>query len=113
MNQLSLFSKDRNVTLRRSKNQIATYYDVLTENDDKISYSEHIDPHKGYAICQMEYEEYVDIKKENLNGITFNQLFIFLKNSEPHKRLENLKSFLSKRFIKYESDVFTWHNEDL
>ena len=113
MLQLSLFSKDRREILRRSKNNIASYYDVLTEDDNKISYSENINPHKGLAICQMEYEEYVDIKKEDLKELTFDQILLFLNNCDPKIRIESLKRFLTKKLIKYEADIFTWYNEDL
>ena len=59
--QLELFDYRKDY-LFESDNQIAHYYDVLSETHDSISYSEHIDPKKGYAICGMEYEEYVDVK---------------------------------------------------
>ena len=47
--QLELFDYRRD-RLFDSENQIAHYYDVLSETHDSISYSEHIDPKKGYAI---------------------------------------------------------------
>jgi hypothetical protein len=53
--QLELFDYRRD-RLFDSENQIAHYYDILKETSDSISYSEHIDPKKGYAICGMEYE---------------------------------------------------------
>ena len=53
--QLELFDYRRD-RLFDSENQIAHYYDILKETCDSISYSEHIDPKKGYAICGMEYE---------------------------------------------------------
>ena len=54
--QLELFEYRRDC-LFESKNQIAHYYDILKETNDSISYSEHIDPKKGFAICDMDYEE--------------------------------------------------------
>ena len=66
MQQLELFDY-RSDYIFDSNNQIAHYYDVLKESRDTISYSEHIDPNKGYAVCGMEYEEYVDVKKNELN----------------------------------------------
>ena len=67
--QLELFDYRRD-RLFDSENQIAHYYDILKETSDSISYSEHIDPKKGYAICGMEYEEYVDVKKDKLGSLT-------------------------------------------
>ena len=71
--QLELFDYRRDY-LFDSENQIAHWYDILKETKDTISYSEHIDPKKGYAVCGMEYEEYVDIKKEKLVGLTYDQI---------------------------------------
>ena len=70
--QLELFDYRRD-SLFDSENQIAHYYDVLSETYDSICYSEHIDPKKGYAICGMEYEEYIDVKKDRLRGLTYDQ----------------------------------------
>lgn len=57
--QLELFGYRRDY-LFESKNKIVHYYDILKETEDTISYAEHIDPNKGYAIAGMEYEEYVE-----------------------------------------------------
>ena len=110
--QLELFDYRRD-RLFDSENQIAHYYDVLSETYDSISYSEHIDPKKGYAICGMEYEEYVDVKKDRLRGLTYDQILKYLKDSKKQERLEKYKAFLKFRNIPFEADVFTWHNEDL
>ena len=56
--QLELFDYRKDY-LFDNKNQIAHWYDILKETEDTISYAEHIDPNKGYAIAGMEYEEYV------------------------------------------------------
>ena len=58
MQQLELFDYRKDY-LFESNNQIAHYYDILKETEDTISYAEHIDPKKGYAIAGMEYEEYI------------------------------------------------------
>ncbi len=55
--QLALFDFRRDY-LFESENQIAHFYDILKETKDTISYAEHIDPKKGFAICGMEYEEW-------------------------------------------------------
>ena len=62
MQQLELFDYRRDY-LYESNNQIAHYYDILKETEDTISYAEHIDPNKGYAIACMEYEETMRIFK--------------------------------------------------
>tara|TARA_E500000178_G_scaffold284834_1_gene286183 strand:- start:836 stop:1171 length:336 start_codon:yes stop_codon:yes gene_type:complete len=95
------------------ENQIAHYYDTLSETYDKISYSEHIDPKKGYAICGIEYEEYIDVKKEKLNKLSYDLILKFLKDSNHENRLKRYKALLKFRNIPFESDTFTWNNEDL
>ena len=110
--QLELFDYRRD-RLFDSENQIAHYYDVLSETHDSISYSEHIDPKKGYAICGMEYEEYVDVKKDKLGGLTYDQILSYLKDAKKEDRLEKYKALLKFRNIPFESDLFTWHNDDL
>ena len=110
--QLELFDYRRDC-LFDSDNQFTHYYDILKETEDTISYSEHIDPKKGYAICGMEYEEYVDIKKNRLGGLTYDQILDYLKNSKKKQRLEKYKELLKFRNIPFEADLFTWHNDDL
>ena len=110
--QLELFDYRRD-RLFDSENQIAHYYDVLSETHDSISYSEHIDPKKGYAICGMEYEEYVDVKKDKLGGLTYDQILTYLKDTKKENRLEKLKALYKFRNIPFEADLFTWHNSEL
>ena len=110
--QLELFDYRRD-RLFDSENQIAHYYDVLSETHDSISYSEHIDPKKGYAICGMEYEEYVDVKKDKLSGLTYDQILTYLKDTKKENRLEKLKALYKFRNIPFEADLFTWHNSEL
>ena len=110
--QLELFDYRRD-QLFESENQIAHYYDVLSETHDSISYSEHIDPKKGYAICGMEYEECVDVKKDRLRELTYDQILNYLKHAKKENTLEKYKAILKFRNIPFEADVFTWHNEDL
>ncbi len=107
--QLELFDYRRD-RLFDSENQIAHYYDVLSETHDSISYSEHIDPKKGYAICGMEYEEYVDVKKDRLRGLTYDQILNYLKDAKKEERLEKYKALLKFRNIPFEADIWTWNN---
>jgi hypothetical protein len=112
MKQLSLFDYRRDLIFV-SSNQIAHFYDVLKETRDSISYSEHIDPKKGYAICSMEYEEYVDVKKEKLNGLTYDQILNYIKNIKKEERITRYKKMLKFRNVDFEADLFTWNNSDL
>ena len=110
--QLELFDYRRDY-LCDFKNQIAHYYDILKESKDTISYAEHIDPNKGYAIAGMEYEDYVDVKKDKLKGLTYDQILSFLKSSKKEVRLQKYKALLKFRNIPFEADLFTWHNDEI
>lgn len=110
--QLALFDFRRDY-LFESENQIAHFYDILKETKDTISYAEHIDPKKGFAICGMEYEEYVDVKKDKLKGLTYDQILSYLKNVKKEERLQKYKSLLKFKDIQFEADLFTWNNDDL
>ena len=112
MQQLELFGY-RSDYLFKSENQIASYYDILSETFDKIIYAEHIDPKKGFSFGGMEYEEYVDINKDNLKGLTYDQILEYLKNSKKEERISKYKTLLKFRSIPYEADTFTWYNEDI
>ena len=68
MQQLELFDYRKDFLFDR-KNQIAHFYDILSETKDTISYAEHIDPNKGFAFAQMEYEEYVRAIQKNQDNI--------------------------------------------
>ena len=112
MQQLELFNFRRDY-LFNNKNQIAHWYDILKESEDTISYAEHIDPKKGYAIAGMEYEEYVDVKKDQLKGLTYDQILKYLKSAKKEDRLKKYKVLLKFKNIPFEADLFTWHNEDI
>ena len=112
MQQLELFDYRKDY-LFDNKNQVAHWYDILKETEDTISYAEYIDPNKGYAIAGMEYEDYVDVKKIKLRGLTYDQILEYLKNTKKDDRLKKYKALLKFKNIPYEADLFTWHNEDL
>ena len=99
--------------LFETENQVAHWYDILSETEDKISYAEHIDPKKGYAICGMEYEEYVDIKKSELKNLTYDQILNYLKDFKKEERLEKYKALLKFRNIPFEADLWTWNNDEI
>ena len=110
--QLELFDYRRD-SLFESENQIAHYFDILKETENEISYAEHINPKKGFAIAGMEYEEYIDVKKNRLNGLTYDQILTYLKDAKKEDRLEKLKALLKFRNISFDADLFAWHNEDI
>ena len=110
--QLELFDYRRD-SLFESENQIAHYLDILKETENEISYAEHINPKKGFAIAGMEYEEYIDIKKDRLKGLTYDQILTYLKNTKKEERIDKYKALLKFRNIPFDADLFTWHNDDL
>jgi len=61
----------------------------------------------------MEYEEYVDVKKDKLKELTYDQILKYLKSAKKEDRLKKYKALLKFKNIPYEADLFTWHNEDL
>lgn len=61
----------------------------------------------------MEYEEYVDVKKDKLKGLTYDQILSYLKNAKKEERLQKYKSLLKFKDIQFEADLFTWNNDDL
>ena len=61
----------------------------------------------------MEYEEYIDVKKDSLRGLTYDQILKYLKNTKKEERIEKYKALLKFRNIPFEEDLFTWYNEDL
>ena len=102
----------RNI-IHESENQIAWYCDVLKEEPDIITYSELVVPNKDFAVIpDMDYDVYVDIKKENLKTLTYEQIYLYLKNIQPDlskkiSRLDKFKDFLKGRNILFETGLFT------
>ena len=110
--QYELFGYRRD-NLFKFENQIAKYYDILNETEKKIRYSKYIQPKKGYSIAGIEDEEYLDVKKNSLKELTYDQILTYLKSAKKEDRLEKYKALLKFRNIPFEADLFTWHNEDL
>ena len=110
--QLELFDYRRD-SLFESENRITHYFDILKETEDDIIYAEHINPKKGFAIAGMEYEEYIDFKKNMLSGLTYDQILTFLKDAKKEDRLDKYKALLKFRNIPFEANLFTWNNDDL
>ena len=98
---------DRSIVIRKFENEFATYSDYLSETSNQIMYREYITPKEGKEIIPgMEYEEYVDIDKKNLNGVTFDQIHDLLKNTKPKNRIDDLKKFLKSNNVSYEAGLW-------
>ena len=98
---------DRSIVIRKFENEVATYSDYLSETSNQIMYREYITPKEGKEIIPgMEYEEYVDIDKKNLNGVTFDQIHDLLKNTKPENRIDDLKKFLKSNNISYDAGLW-------
>ena len=107
---------DRRDVISQIENQIATYSDVLYEKSDEISYAEYLSPKKGMLHYGTEWEDYVDIKKSDMKNLTYDQLFLFLKNIDAKKnggRLNLLKGFLIGRDIPFKDGLWDWQTRNL
>tara|TARA_B110000027_G_C16039686_1_gene264790 strand:- start:460 stop:792 length:333 start_codon:yes stop_codon:yes gene_type:complete len=110
MQQLELSDFRRDILFERD-NQIAHFYDILSETKDTISYAEHIDPKKKFSICSIDYEEYVDVKKVYLNGLTYDQILDYLGKFKKEERLEKYKILLKFINILFDVDLFAWNSD--
>ena len=98
---------DRSIVIRKFENEVATYSDYLSETSNQIMYREYITPKEGKEIIPgMEYEEYVDIDKKNLIGVTFDQIHDLNKNTKPENRIDDLKKFLKSNNVSYEAGLW-------
>ena len=110
MQQQELFDFRRDIIFEKD-NQVAHFYDVLSENEDAISYAEHIDPKQKFSICGMDYEEYVDVKKKDLKSLTYDQILNYLVKFKKEERLDKYKVLLKFRNINFDADLFTWNSD--
>ena len=55
----------------------------------------------------------MDVKKDKLGGLTYDQILSYLKGAKKEDRLEKYKALLKFRNIPFEADLFTWNNDDL
>lgn len=91
----------------RIENQIAVYYSSLTDYGNMIKYSDSTNPKIKSMIT--DYDDYVNIKKKDLQGITYEQLLFYLKNIEPKEnqsKKDCLIQLLKKNQIKYEEGLW-------
>ena len=107
MKQLNLYKGFRQDSIGDFENQIATYYDTLQEYSDSIIYIESICPKKGMPQHGIEYNDEVEIKRENLKSLTYEQILFFLKNIKKERK-EKFINFLKKREITFKSKLDYW-----
>ena len=91
----------------RTENQIAVYYSSFTDYGNMIKYSDSTNPKIKSMIT--DYDDYVNIKKKDLQGITYEQLLFYLKNIEPKENQSKkgcLIQLLKKNQIKYEEGLW-------
>ena len=89
------------------ENPIAKYYSSLTDYGERIKYSDITLP-KNSTLFE-EFDDYINIKKEDLKGITFEQILFFLKNIETKEnqtKKDCLVELLNKNQIKYEEGLW-------
>ena len=111
LNWFSNMSEEKRIVIREFENEIAKYSDYLTETLNQIIYREYITPKKGKEIIPgMEYEEYVDINKKDLNGVAFEQIHDLIKNTKEKKEdsIKSLKEFLKSKNILHDSGTWQW-----
>ena len=91
----------------KKENQIAKYYSALTDYGEMIKFSDITLPKTSNIFA--EFDDYINIKKEDLKGITFEQLLFYLKNIEPKEKQSKkdcLIQLLDKKQIRYEEGLW-------
>jgi len=89
------------------ENPIAKYYSSLTDYGDMIKFSDITLPKTSKIFA--EFDDYINIKKEDLKGITFEQLLFYLKKIEPKEeqsKKDFLIKFLDQRQIQYDEGLW-------
>jgi hypothetical protein len=107
MKQLNLWEENRHDMIFEHENQIATYRDVLYQQNEQITYAEYCEPKKGRFLYGIEWEDFVDIRNKDLKKLTYDQLLIFLKNIKVDRKTK-LMSFLKKRNIIFGTGLWDW-----
>ena len=91
----------------KKENPIAKYYSALTDYGNMIKFSDIIHPKNSNMFA--EFDDYINIKKEDLKGITFEQLLFYLKNIKPKEKQSKkdcLIKLLDKKQIKYDEGLW-------
>ena len=90
-----------------TENPIAKYYSALTDYGEMIKFSDITHPKTSNMFA--EFDDYINIKKEDLKEITFEQLLLFLKNIKPREKQSKkdcLIELLKKKQIKYDEGLW-------
>jgi len=106
MNQLELdLFPYRSKTISKGENQIFSWNNNISEDQDKISYHENV-----YVKNQrMDLEDWIHIKRKDLGKLTLEYFYSFLKKIK-EERLDVLKEFLTHRKIVFEKG--SWESFD-
>ena len=89
------------------ENPIAKYYSALSDYGDMIKFSDITHPKTSNIFA--EFDDYINIKKEDLKGITFEQLLFYLKNIEPKEKQSKkdcLIQLLDQKQIQYDEGLW-------
>ena len=89
------------------ENPIAKYYSALTDYGEMIKFSDITLPKTSNIFA--EFDDYINIKKEDLRGITFEQLLFYLKNIKPREKQSKkdcLNELLKNKQIKYDEGLW-------
>ena len=92
------------------ENQIAKYYSALTDYGEMIRFSDFTSAKDSKVFA--EFDDYINIKKQDLKNITFEQLLLFLKNIQPKEKQSKkdcLIQLLKNKQIKYDEGL--WWDE--
>ena len=93
MKQLNLWEENRHDTIFEHENQIATWRDVLSQENEEITYAEYCEPKKGRFLYGIEWEDFVDISakvfgQQPVYVVLKNIIIIFIASGfKEHKRL--------------------------
>ena len=102
--ELDLFPY-RSKTISKGENQMVSWFDNISEDQDKISYQENV-----YVKNQkMDLEDWIHIKRKNLGKLTLECFYSYLKKIKEN-RLDVLKKFLTHRKIVFEKG--SWETFD-
>ena len=92
----------------RGSNQYLEWRETLYEDEEFITYLEY---GYGEALKSMpgiddDVEYILKIKKKELGNMSFQKLYFVLKNLKTNQKLDSFRSFLDKKNIKYDFEVW-------
>ena len=96
----------RSETISEGENQIFSWHDDISEDEDKICYHESV----YVKNHRMDLEDWLHIKRQNLGRLTLEYFYSLLKKSKK-PRLSFLKKFLTRNKIIFETG--SWESLDL